>query len=85
MGVYLDATFFPLLRPLDFMQEGHRLEFEDPTGTILTPKTAELCLDASSELKFKGIVFNEMKGALVLVAFVSLHEHVTAGESWHLL
>ena len=29
MSVYLDATFFPLLRELDFRQEGHRLE---PTG-----------------------------------------------------
>lgn len=28
MNVYLDATFFPLLRRTDFMQEGHRLEFE---------------------------------------------------------
>lgn len=79
MGVYLDATFFPLLRPLDFMQEGHRLEFEDPTGTHLTPNTAELCVDASSELKFKGIVFNEMKGALVPIAFVSLNEHLNTG------
>jgi len=26
LGVYLDATFFPLLRDADFWQEGHRLE-----------------------------------------------------------
>lgn len=29
-GVYLDAVFAPLLNPLDFAQEGHRLE---PSGT----------------------------------------------------
>ncbi|GAM17785.1 hypothetical protein SAMD00019534_009600 [Acytostelium subglobosum LB1] len=51
LSVYLDATFFPLLSESDFRQEGHRLEFE--------------VLDQpSSALKFKGIVFNEMKGAL---------------------
>ena len=32
LDVYLDATFFPLLRPLDFDQEGWRLEHENPTG-----------------------------------------------------
>ncbi|EGC29605.1 hypothetical protein DICPUDRAFT_158791 [Dictyostelium purpureum] len=51
LSVYLDATFFPLLKESDFRQEGHRLEFEQ--------------LDQpESLLKFKGIVFNEMKGAL---------------------
>ncbi|KAK5574591.1 hypothetical protein RB653_009844 [Dictyostelium firmibasis] len=51
LSVYLDATFFPNLSEQDFRQEGHRLEFEQ--------------LDNSdSPLKFKGIVFNEMKGAL---------------------
>ena len=29
MGVYLDATFFPLLNELNFKQEGHRLEYEN--------------------------------------------------------
>ncbi|MEK0445725.1 MAG: hypothetical protein RLZZ399_1046 [Verrucomicrobiota bacterium] len=46
LGVYLDAVFAPLLDPLDFAQEGHRLE--------LTPEGGER----------KGIVFNEMKGAM---------------------
>jgi Zn-dependent M16 (insulinase) family peptidase len=50
MGVYLDATFFPLLREHDFLQEGHRLEFADP--------------DDPSSLVIKGVVFNEMKGAM---------------------
>jgi Zn-dependent M16 (insulinase) family peptidase len=51
MEVYLDATFFPLLNELDFAQEGHRLEFINPD-------------DPNSELTFKGVVLNEMKGAL---------------------
>nr|XP_023660537.1 presequence protease, mitochondrial-like [Paramormyrops kingsleyae] len=50
LSVYLDAVFFPCLRELDFRQEGWRLENEDPT-------------DPTSPLVFKGVVFNEMKGA----------------------
>ena len=51
LDVYLDATFFPLLDERDFAQEGHRLEFAQPD-------------DPHSELLFKGVVFNEMKGAM---------------------
>jgi hypothetical protein len=51
MGIYLDAAFFPLLRERDFRQEGHRLEFTDPA-------------DGDSPLQFKGVVYNEMKGAM---------------------
>ena len=51
LDVYLDSAFFPRLDPLDFAQEGHRLEFADPA-------------DPDSELVFKGVVFNEMKGAM---------------------
>jgi len=51
LDVYLDAAFFPLLNEYDFAQEGHRLEFAQAD-------------DPHSELLFKGIVFNEMKGAL---------------------
>ncbi|XP_039609483.1 presequence protease, mitochondrial [Polypterus senegalus] len=50
LSVYLDAAFFPCLRELDFWQEGWRLENENPT-------------DPKSPLAFKGVVFNEMKGA----------------------
>uniref|UniRef100_A0AAQ5XFW1 Presequence protease, mitochondrial n=1 Tax=Amphiprion ocellaris TaxID=80972 RepID=A0AAQ5XFW1_AMPOC len=50
LSVYLDAVFFPCLREQDFWQEGWRLENENPT-------------DPSSPLVFKGVVFNEMKGA----------------------
>ncbi len=51
LDVYLDAVFFSRLAELDFMQEGHRVEFETPD-------------DPSSDLVFKGVVFNEMKGAM---------------------
>ena len=51
LQVYLDAVFFPNLDPLDFAQEGHRIEFSKLD-------------DQSSELEYKGVVFNEMKGAM---------------------
>ena len=51
LDVYLDAVFFARLDRLDFAQEGHRLEFASPE-------------DSSTELTFKGVVFNEMKGAM---------------------
>lgn len=51
LGVYLDAAFFPLLRQQDFAQEGHRLEFSEPDNP-------------NSALEFKGVVYNEMKGAM---------------------
>ncbi len=51
LSVYLDAVFFPNLNHYDFAQEGWRYCFE---------KTD----DANSDLIYKGIVFNEMKGAM---------------------
>jgi len=51
MDLYMDAVFFPLLSKQTFLQEGWRYEFstkDDPT----TP------------LEYKGVVFNEMKGAM---------------------
>ncbi|GBF05390.1 peptidase M16C associated [Deinococcus aerius] len=51
LGVYLDATFFPLLRYESFLQDGHRFEFETPD-------------DPTTPLKLQGVVYNEMKGAM---------------------
>lgn len=51
LDVYLDAVFHPNLDELDFLQEGHRVEFAEPNNP-------------DSELVFKGVVFNEMKGAM---------------------
>jgi Zn-dependent M16 (insulinase) family peptidase len=50
LDVYLDAVFHPLLKKESFLQEGHRLEFDD--------------VKHLKGLKWKGIVYNEMKGAL---------------------
>ena len=54
LNVYLDSSFFPNLDKLDFYQEGHRLEFSDQKNI-------------DSELEVKGVVFNEMKGAMSAV------------------
>lgn len=51
LGIYLDAAFFPLLTRLNFLQEGHRIEFEDAQ-------------DPQSPLVYKGVVYNEMLGAM---------------------
>ena len=51
LSVYLDSSFFPNLDKLDFFQEGHRLEFKEENNI-------------DSELEIKGVVFNEMKGAM---------------------
>ena len=50
MDVYLDAVFFPKLDELSFKQEGHRLDI-DESGD-------------KTELVYKGVVYNEMKGAM---------------------
>ena len=60
LRVYLDAVFFPLLDPLDFAQEGHRLERVDPES-------------AKSDLRYCGVVYNEMKGAM----------STTSSQLWH--
>ncbi len=60
LNVYLDAVFFSRLDELDFAQEGHRLEFTEPNNPA-TP------------LVYKGIVYNEMKGAMSSVASTLWH------------
>ncbi|KUJ95522.1 MAG: Peptidase M16C associated domain protein [Desulfonauticus sp. 38_4375] len=47
VDVYLDAVFFPLLHPFTFAQEGWHYELSS----------------LEEELKIKGVVYNEMKGA----------------------
>jgi Zn-dependent M16 (insulinase) family peptidase len=51
LDVYIDAVFHPNLSPLSFIQEGWRLEFS-------------VSQDPSTDLEYKGVVMNEMKGAL---------------------
>lgn len=50
-GVYLDSTLNPLLKQEDFDQEGWRLEHKNIT-------------DPESNIVFKGVVYNEMKGQI---------------------
>lgn len=61
IDVYLDAVFHPLISPFTLYQEGWHYELEDPQG----------------EMTFKGVVFNEMKGAY------SSPDSVLAEESQH--
>ncbi|KAJ9451602.1 Mitochondrial presequence protease [Diplonema papillatum] len=46
LSVYLDAVFFPTLSRMDFLQEGHRLDYDE----------------VKEKFVIKGVVFNEMKG-----------------------
>jgi presequence protease len=57
LEVYLDATFFPRITRETFLQEGWRFEFEDGD-------------DPSTTLKYKGVVFNEMKGGMATPVYV---------------
>ncbi|MEM9255043.1 MAG: insulinase family protein [Pseudomonadota bacterium] len=73
LDVYLDAVFFSRLDPLDFAQEGHRVEFAQPD-------------DTESELVFKGVVFNEMKGAMSSISSTlwnSLCHHLFPTSTYH--
>ena len=56
LSVYLDAVFFSRLDPLDFAQEGHRVELASD--------------EADAPLVYKGVVFNEMKGAMSSISSV---------------
>lgn len=49
-SIYMDAVFRPNLKYLDFLQEGWRLEHKELE-------------DNKSDFIFKGVVYNEMKGA----------------------
>ena len=63
LQVYLDAVFFPLLDPLDFAQEGCRVELAEGDERALV---------------YKGVVFNEMKGAMSSPV-AQLWHHLQAG------
>ncbi len=73
LDVYLDAVFFSRLDPLDFAQEGHRVEFAQPG-------------DPESALVYKGVVYNEMKGAMSSPASVlwqTLSRHLFPNNTYH--
>ena len=73
LEVYLDAVFFARLDPLDFAQEGHRLEYAKAD-------------DSNSELTYKGVVFNEMKGAMSSInstLWQTMSKHLYPTSTYH--
>ncbi|UCZ55723.1 insulinase family protein [Desulfurispirillum indicum] len=73
LEVYLDAVFFASLDRYDFLQEGHRLEFQEPA-------------DCHSGLTYRGIVYNEMKGAMsspVSELWQKLSHHLYPTTTYH--
>jgi len=73
LDVYLDAVFFTRLDELDFLQEGHRIEFSEPDN-------------AESDLEYKGVVFNEMKGAMsspVSVLWQTISKYLYPTTTYH--
>lgn len=84
-SVYMDAVFFPNLRELDFLQEGHRLAVTDAGDAGGPPR-----------LERKGVVLNEMKGVLsdsnnqFATALQrellrgTIYEHVSGGDPRHI-
>ncbi|MDQ7017229.1 MAG: insulinase family protein [Gammaproteobacteria bacterium] len=73
LDVYLDAVFFSRLDELDFAQEGHRVEFEEAANP-------------DSDLVYKGVVFNEMKGAMsspVSTLWQTVSKHLFPSTTYH--
>ncbi len=73
LEVYLDAVFFSNLNELDFLQEGHRLEFVEENNM-------------DSDLCYKGVVFNEMKGAMSSInstLWQTLCKHLFPSTTYH--
>ena len=73
LDVYLDAVFFTRLDELDFLQEGHRVEFKEAN-------------DVNSDLEYKGVVFNEMKGAMsspVSVLWQEVSKYLYPSSTYH--
>ncbi len=73
LDIYLDAVFFSRLDPLDFAQEGHRVEFEVPA-------------DPGTDLVYRGIVYNEMKGdnsSPISFLHSALHEQLFPTNTYH--
>ncbi|WP_370277860.1 insulinase family protein [Pontibacterium sp.] len=73
LDVYLDAAFFSRLDPLDFAQEGHRIEFSEAGNK-------------NSPLEYKGVVLNEMKGAMsspISTLWQTLSKHLFPTTTYH--
>lgn len=73
LDVYLDAVFFSRIAEIDFSQEGHRFEFATHD-------------DINTDLTYKGVVYNEMKGAMsspVSILWQSLSGHLYPDNTYH--
>ena len=73
LSVYLDAVFFARLDPRDFAQEGIRVEFTETENP-------------ESPLVYKGVVFNEMKGAMssaTSTLFETLNKYLFPTTTYH--
>lgn len=73
LDVYLDSVFFSQLDELDFAQEGHRVEFAEADNP-------------ESDLVYKGVVYNEMKGAMsspVSQLWQTLTKYVFPSTTYH--
>jgi len=71
MSVYLDSTLHPLLKEHDYTQEGWRLGPQDPAAAAEGLK---------SDIVFKGVVYNEMKGQMSdasYLYYIRFFEHLT--------
>lgn len=72
LDVYIDASFFPNLDDRSFMQEGHRLEWQNP--------------EKLEKLVRAGIVYNEMKGAYISPdthIWKMIHSHLLEKTCYH--
>ena len=73
LDVYLDAAFFARLDEMDFLQEGHRIEFSSSDNP-------------DSPLEFKGVVYNEMKGSMsstTSVLWQTVTRHLYPTSTYH--
>ena len=73
LDVYLDAVFFARLDRMDFAQEGHRVELAEPGNP-------------DGPLTYKGVVYNEMKGAMsspVNVLWQTLGKYLYPTTTYH--
>ena len=83
LSVYLDASFFPKLNKLDFLQEGHRLELSEKreeqeedgeeSDSQEQENSGKDVLDGEKRLTIKGVVYNEMKGAMSDLSSIFSH------------
>ncbi|TVY38612.1 Mitochondrial presequence protease [Lachnellula occidentalis] len=75
MSVYLDATLHPLLKESDFTQEGWRIGPQNPKAAV----EGDVAKPEDSQLVFKGVVYNEMKGQMSdagYLYYIKFQDHI---------